>query len=94
MPAHIDLHRSHFDETERPLVEMGAIAISTFRYACGIEALRIRNARGEIISNQQISESFENFSAHPHGLTKTWRGNRLNHKFLNINWVVCMCAAI
>ena len=49
MPAHIDLHRSHFDETERPLVEMGAIAISTFRYACGIEALRIRNARGEII---------------------------------------------
>ena len=49
MPAHIDLHRSHFDETERPLVEMGTIAVSTFRYACGIEALRIRNARGEII---------------------------------------------
>ena len=48
MPAHIDLHRSHFDETERPLVEMGAIAISTFRYACGIEALRIRNARGAV----------------------------------------------
>lgn len=49
MSARIDLYRAAFDETERPLCEMGEFRISTFRYASGVEALRVRNARGEII---------------------------------------------
>ena len=49
MSARIDLHRSSFDDRERPFCEMGEFRISTFRYASGIEALRVKNARGEII---------------------------------------------
>ena len=49
MSARIELHRSSFEDRERPLCEMGAFRISTFRYDSGIEALRVRNARGEII---------------------------------------------
>ena len=49
MSARIDLHRSSFDARERPFCEMGEFRISTFRYDSGIEALRVRNARGEII---------------------------------------------
>ena len=49
MSARIDLYRSGFDDRERPLCEMGEFRISTFRYASGVEALRVKNARGEII---------------------------------------------
>lgn len=49
MSARIDLHRSSFDDRERPFCEMGEFRNSTFRYASGIEALRVKNARGEII---------------------------------------------
>ena len=49
MPARIDLYRSNFDEKERQLACMGSFTVSTFRYASGIEAIRITNARGEII---------------------------------------------
>jgi len=49
MSARIDLHRSSFEDRERALCEMGEFRISTFRYASGIEALRVKNARGEII---------------------------------------------
>lgn len=45
----LDLHKSYFADSERPLCRMGAISVSTFRYASGIEALRVKNARGEII---------------------------------------------
>ena len=49
MAVRLELYRSHFEETERQLVEIGELCVSTFRYASGIEALRVRNARGEII---------------------------------------------
>ena len=49
MSMRIDLHKSHFADNERPLCRMGAIAVSAFRYESGIEALRVKNARGEII---------------------------------------------
>lgn len=49
MSARIDLHRSSFHDRERPLCEMGEFRISTFKYQSGIEALRVKNARGEII---------------------------------------------
>ena len=49
MSARIELHRAGFDDKERLLCEMGELRVSTFRYDSGIEALRVRNARGEII---------------------------------------------
>jgi len=49
MAVRLELYRSHFEETERQLVEIGELCVSTFRYASGIEALRVRNARGEVI---------------------------------------------
>ena len=49
MAIRLDLYRSHFEEAEHQLVEIGEFCVSTFRYASGIEALRVRNSRGEII---------------------------------------------
>ncbi len=49
MPARVELYKSSFYELERPLYQMGEIIISTFKYRSGIEALRVKNARGEVI---------------------------------------------
>ena len=49
MAVRIELYRSSFEDVERQLVEIGEFAVSTFRYASDIEALRVSNARGEII---------------------------------------------
>lgn len=49
MAVRIELFRSHFEDKERQLVESGELSVSTFRYASGIEAMRVGNARGEII---------------------------------------------
>ena len=49
MAVRIELHRFSFEDRERRLVEAGEFTVSAFRYDCGIEALRICNARGEII---------------------------------------------
>ena len=49
MPARMELHRSSFGEAERTLCEMGAFRVSAFTYPSGIAALRVGNARGEII---------------------------------------------
>ena len=38
-----------FNEKERPLCQFDAFSITTFRYKSGVAALRIINARGEII---------------------------------------------
>ena len=58
----LELYRSHFEETEHPLVEIGEFCVSTFRYNSGIEALRVRNSRGEIIilpfKGQQIWRAY------------------------------------
>ena len=49
MAVRLELYRSHFEKTERRLVEIGELCVSTFKYASGIEALSVRNARGEIV---------------------------------------------
>ena len=62
MAIRLELYRSHFEEAEHPLVEIGEFCVSTFRYASGIEALRVRNSRGEIIilpfKGQQIWRAY------------------------------------
>ena len=49
MAVRIALHRSSFEDRERRLLEVGEFTVSAFRYDSGIEALRVGNARGEII---------------------------------------------
>ena len=49
MTARIELSRSSFDFQERPFCQVGEFSVSTFKYASGIEALRVKNSRGEII---------------------------------------------
>jgi hypothetical protein len=49
MAVRIEVRKSMFGEEERPLCRMGAFTVSAFRYQSGIEALRMRNTRGEII---------------------------------------------
>ncbi|MEO0916128.1 MAG: DUF4432 domain-containing protein, partial [Pseudomonadota bacterium] len=49
MPVRIELHQSQFGEGERHLCQTADHAVSTFRFESGVAALRIRNARGEIV---------------------------------------------
>ena len=42
MTTRIDLASVHFGEMEKPLAEAGGFKISTFRYASGIAALRVK----------------------------------------------------
>ena len=49
MSVRIDLSSLHFGEAEKPLAEAAGFQISTFRYASGVAALRVKNRRGEII---------------------------------------------
>ncbi|MEM9794101.1 MAG: DUF4432 family protein [Pseudomonadota bacterium] len=49
MPVRIDLHASQFTEKERPICEIGEFSVSGFRFDSGVVALRIRNARGEVV---------------------------------------------
>lgn len=49
MAVRIEVRKSMFGEKERPLCRMGPFAVSTFRYESAIEALRVKNTRGEII---------------------------------------------
>ncbi len=38
-----------FGELERPCVEHGELTASLFRYPTGIEAIRLSNARGDLV---------------------------------------------
>lgn len=49
MSIRLELPKSSFADDERLLCAMGAISVFTFRYESGIEALRVKNARGEIV---------------------------------------------
>lgn len=49
MSIRIELSKSSFADKERLFCAMGGISVSTFRYNSGIEALRVKNARGEIV---------------------------------------------
>ena len=47
--ATIELHPALCGEVERCFVEAGTLRASLFRYPSGVEALRLRNARGELV---------------------------------------------
>jgi hypothetical protein len=47
--ATVELYPALCGERERPVAEMGALRASLFRYASGVEALRLRSARGELV---------------------------------------------
>jgi len=49
MSVRIELHKSVFTETEKPLCESGEFTVSAFRFESGVNALRIKNTRGEIV---------------------------------------------
>ena len=49
MSVRVNLDMAQFGAKETPFCTFGAFAVSTFRYDSGVAALRIRNARGEII---------------------------------------------
>ena len=49
MAVRLDIATVHFGEKERPLAAVAGFEISTFRYDSGVAALRVKNARGEII---------------------------------------------
>ncbi len=46
----IDLQPFYFTERERPLLEVGSLAASVFRYDSGVCAIRLKNELGEIVS--------------------------------------------
>ncbi len=45
----VHLTRGQLGELERPILESGALRASGFRYASGIEAVRLSNPRGEVV---------------------------------------------
>lgn len=47
--ATIPLHRDSLTSVERPVIRAGGLSASLFRYESGIEALRLRNERGELV---------------------------------------------
>jgi hypothetical protein len=47
--ARIPLHRDGLSGTDRSVIEAGTLSASLFRYDSGIEALRLRNGRGELV---------------------------------------------
>ena len=47
--AHFALQRASFGEKEREAARYGGLAASLFRYDAGVEAIRIANARGNIV---------------------------------------------
>ncbi|MEM9676873.1 MAG: DUF4432 family protein, partial [Pseudomonadota bacterium] len=49
MSTRIELHKFYFSEVERKLFTSGEFEVSAFTYASGIQALRVKNDRGEII---------------------------------------------
>ena len=49
MTARFQLSKSMFGERERSLLRMDGVEATAFRYESGVEALRITNARGEIV---------------------------------------------
>ncbi len=69
MECRITLEKSSFTEAEKILVRCGEFTASAFRYSTGVEAVRLANARGEIIAlpwnGQQIwRASFDNRPLH------------------------------
>jgi hypothetical protein len=60
----IHLQRGLFGEKEKTVLEHGSLTVSAFTYSTGVEALRLKNGRGEIVllpyQGQQVwSASFD-----------------------------------
>ncbi len=49
MSIQIELYKSLFDYKEKTLCTVGEFSVSTFRFNGGVNALRMKNARGEIV---------------------------------------------
>ena len=49
MSVRIELYKSQFNEKENSLCQFGEFIVSAFRFDSGVEALRIKNSRGEIV---------------------------------------------
>ncbi len=47
--ATIPLHQGGLTATDRPVIEAGGLSAALFRYPSGIDALRLRNRRGELV---------------------------------------------
>jgi hypothetical protein len=45
----LHLHPKQFSELEKPLVESGELAASSFRFSSGVRALRLKNGLGELV---------------------------------------------
>ncbi|MBX2880391.1 MAG: DUF4432 family protein [Granulosicoccus sp.] len=49
MSVRIELQKSFFNGSERPLCESGEFSVSAFSFDSGVDAIRIKNSRGEIV---------------------------------------------
>ena len=49
MPVRIELYKTLFDDKEKSLCRCGEFVVSAFRFNSGVEALRVKNSRGEIV---------------------------------------------
>ena len=47
--ATVPLHRDGLHASDRPVLDAGGLSAALFRYPSGIEALRLRNRRGELV---------------------------------------------
>ncbi|MCQ8241845.1 DUF4432 family protein [Rhizosaccharibacter radicis] len=47
--ARVPLHREGLSVLDRPVIESGELSAALFRYDSGVEAIRLRNGRGEIV---------------------------------------------
>jgi hypothetical protein len=48
-PTTLHLNHCRFSETESPLIEHGPLKASIFRYPSGVDAVRLTNARGQLV---------------------------------------------
>jgi len=48
-PTHFNLYPEHFQRGETPIVQSGTLSASTFRFASGVCAVRLRSDRAEVV---------------------------------------------
>ena len=84
MAIRVELQRRSFGEKERLVAEGAGLSVSAFRYDSGIEALRLRNRRGECIilpfKGQQIWSA--NFDGREIGMRSMFREPVATERYL------------
>ncbi|MFM8320645.1 MAG: DUF4432 domain-containing protein, partial [Chloroflexota bacterium] len=65
------LKKEQFDLQELPLASRGELQASTFRFASGVEALRLKNSRGELVLLPYVGQQI--WSARFDGRELTWK---------------------